>query len=237
MSDHRGPDPHTLVGPYVLDALPDDERDLFEEHLDRCPDCRAEASELLAAAAHLGQAVAVVPPDELRRKVLADVAVTRQVPPRAAGRAAGRRRAWPVLVAAAAVVAVLAAVAGVALRADQRADRAEQLAAILTAPDAHSVDVSGEGGTMRLVTSTAHDSAVIVADGMAAPPEGKTYALWYDRDGTMVPIGLFEPDADGTVRQRVEGVPTDIVGVTVEPDGGSDTPTFPVVAQGDVRDA
>ena len=43
-------DPHTLVGPYVLDALPPDERELFEDHLSRCPECQAEAAELLAAA-------------------------------------------------------------------------------------------------------------------------------------------------------------------------------------------
>src|SRR5687767_531050 len=74
-------DPHTLVGPYVLDALPPDERDLFEDHLSRCPECQAEAAELLAAAAHLGQAAAVVPPAALRQQVLAEVARTRQVAP------------------------------------------------------------------------------------------------------------------------------------------------------------
>src|SRR5687767_8104110 len=121
------PDPHTLVGPYVLDALPPDERDLFEDHLSRCPDCQAEAGELLAAAAYLGQAAAVVPPAALRRQVLAEVARTRQDAP---GRPVARleeqrpRRPWLAPLMAAAVVAVLAAVGALAVQADHRADRA-----------------------------------------------------------------------------------------------------------------
>ncbi|HMJ79369.1 MAG TPA: zf-HC2 domain-containing protein, partial [Iamia sp.] len=148
------PDPHTLVGPYVLDALPSDERDLFEDHLSRCPECQAEARELLAAAAHLGQAAAVVPPAALRQQVLAEAARTRQVAP---GRSVAqlddrrRRQPWLAPLVAAAVVAVLAAVGALALQADHRADRAEDIAAVVSASDAQEIEVSGEGGAMRLV--------------------------------------------------------------------------------------
>lgn len=231
------PDPHTLVGPYVLDALPPDERDLFEDHLSRCPECHAEAAELLAAAAHLGQAAAVVPPAALRQQVLAEVARTRQVapgPPIDLADERRRRRPWVAPLLAAAVVAVLAAVGALALQADHRADRAEQIAAVVSAADAQEVEVSGEGGTMRLVVSDAHDSSVVVADGMAPPPEGKTYALWFQEDGEMVLHGTFAPDDDGTVRTRVEGIPVDVVGVTVEDEGTIDGPTLPPVATGEL---
>lgn len=229
------PDPHTLVGPYVLDALPPDERDLFEDHLSRCPECQAEARELLAAAAHLGQATAVVPPAALRQQVLAAVARTRQVAP---GRAVAqlderrRRQPWLAPLVAAAVVAVLAAVGALAVQADHRADRAEQVAAIVSAPDAETVEVAGEGGEMRLVVSDTHDSSVVVADGMAPPPDGKTYALWFQEDGEMVLHGVFSPDDDGAVRARVDGVPVDDIGVTVEDEGSIDGPTLPVIASG-----
>jgi anti-sigma factor RsiW len=231
VSEHTTPDPHTLVGPYVLDALPDDERALFEDHLARCPECRAEADELRAAAGHLGRAAAVVPPAALRDQVLAAVEVTRQQPPGAPPGTA-RRRTWPLVLATAATIAVVVALGALLLQADHRADRAEQVAAVVAAPDARTVPIAGEGGSMRLVVSSAHDSAVLLAEGMAAPPPGKTYALWYQQGGRMVPAGLFEPGADGAVRQRVEGVPPDVVGVTVEPDGGSDEPTLPVIASG-----
>lgn len=234
MSEHST-DPHTLVGPYVLDALPADERDLFESHLARCPECQAEAAELLAAAAHLGQATAVVPGPELRRAVLAEVAVTRQVAPGRPLATERPRRPWVTALAAAAAVAVVAALAALVVQNDHRADRAEQLAAIISAPDAQTVEVSGEGGTMELVVSAEHDSAVVVADEMAAPPVGQTYALWYDTDGVMVLHGTFAPDEDGQVRTRVEGVPEGVVGVTVEEAGATPVePNLPPVAVGEL---
>lgn len=230
------PDPHTLVGPYVLDALPPDEREQFEEHLSRCPDCQAEAEELLAAAAHLGQAAAVVPPAALRQQVLAEVARTRQVAPGAPVPIEARRRPrWVAPLVAAAGLLVVLAIAAVAIGQDHRADDAEQLAAITAASDAQTVEVSGEGGTMRLVVSESHDGAVVVADGMAAPPDGKTYALWYDTDGRMILHGTFSPDDDGSVREHVEGVPSGVVGITVEDAGSTpQEPTFPTVATGSI---
>lgn len=225
-------DPHTLVGPYVLDALPADERDQFEEHLVRCPGCRTDSAELLATASHLGQATAVIPPSALRAQVLAQVEVTRQVGPRAPARLASTRRSWPAALAAAAAVAVIVALGALVAQADGRADRAEEMAAIVSASDARTVSVTGLGGAMRLVVSEDHRGGVIASDDMPAPPAGKTYALWFREDGRMVPHGLFEPDADGSVRAQVAGVPSDVVGVTIEPDGGSDEPTLPIIAQG-----
>ena len=121
-----------------------------------------------------------------------------------------------------------------AIRADHRADQAEQLAAIVSDPAAQAVEVSGPAGTMRLVVSKAHDSSVLLADGMPAAPSGKDYELWYRVDGEMVPVGVFAPDDDGTVRQRLERVPEDLVGVTLEPEGGSKEPTLPMIAEGTV---
>jgi anti-sigma-K factor RskA len=229
------PDPHTLVGPYVLDALPPEDRPHFEDHLRRCPECRAEVAGLRATAARLGRAAAEEPSSDLRSRVLSDAARTRQVAPGPSPSLAhGARRHWPVALVAAAAIMVVAAVGGVLVRAERRADRAEDLAAIVADPSAQSVEVSGEGGTMRLVVSRAHGSSVLVADGMAPPPRGTAYALWYREKGRMLPAGRFTPDDDGSVRQRVDVVPTELVGVTIEADEGSDEPTLPMVAQGSV---
>ena len=134
--------------------------------------------------------------------------------------------------AAAAVLVLVAAVGAVAIRADRRADQAEQLAAIMADPAADSVEVTGPAGTMRLVVSRDHGSSVLLADGMPAAPSGKDYELWYRTDGEMVPAGVFEPDEDGTVRERLDAVPEDLVGVTLEPEGGSSEPTLPMIAEG-----
>ncbi len=229
-------DPHTLVGPYVLDALPHEERDAFEGHLEMCSDCRAEAKGLLAAAAHLGQAAAVVPSLDLRDRVLAQAAQTRQVPP--GGHRvdiAPPRRSWPMALAAAAAIAVVVALGALVLQADHRADQAEQVAAIVSSPDAQAVEMSaGDAGSMKLVVSKDHGGSVIVADDMADPPTGKAYALWFQVDGEMQPAGTFAPDTDGQVRQTVEDVPVDVVGVTIENAGGAAEPTLPIIASGTI---
>jgi anti-sigma-K factor RskA len=188
---------------------------------------------LQATAAQLGRASAIVPPPDMLARVLADVARTRQVPPgpRTATPRAGR---WPMVLAAAAVILLIAAVATVAVRTDHRADKAEQLAAVVADPAARSVEVSGEAGTMRLVVSGAHDGSVLLADGMPPAPSGKDYELWYRVDGEMRPAGVFAPNAEGVVQHRVDVVPGDLVGVTVEPEGGSTEPTLPMIAEGTV---
>ena len=50
-------------------------------------------------------------------------------------------------------------------------------------------------------------------------------------DGTATSVGTFDPDSDGDVAMRTDGVdPTgSTIGITVEPAGGSDEPTLPLV--------
>lgn len=79
---------------------------------------------------------------------------------------------------------------------------------------------------------------VFVATHMELAPAGKTYELWLlPADGTNpMPAGTFKPDAQGRASvmmpQLPKGVPAKGFGVTVENEGGSDTPTLPVVLAG-----
>lgn len=72
---------HTLIGPYVLDALEGADRRAVERHLARCPACAQEASQLRAATGALAAAAAASPPPPLRAAVLAAVDRTPQLPP------------------------------------------------------------------------------------------------------------------------------------------------------------
>lgn len=74
-------DLHELTGAYALDALPEDERARFEEHLEACAACRAEVAELQATAAGLGGLLDQPPPAGLRDRVLADIDQTPQPAP------------------------------------------------------------------------------------------------------------------------------------------------------------
>ncbi|HEV2637671.1 MAG TPA: anti-sigma factor [Actinocrinis sp.] len=74
-------DIHVLTGAYACDALDLGEQDAFEEHLAGCESCALEVAELRATTAALAAAEAVEPPEALRERVLAQIAVTRQLPP------------------------------------------------------------------------------------------------------------------------------------------------------------
>jgi len=64
--------------------------------------------------------------------------------------------------------------------------------------------------------------------------EDEVYEAWLMRDGIPEPGGLFEPSAGGISATPVEGSleGTDAVAVTVEPSGGSPTPTSDIVLTG-----
>ncbi|MFE2295493.1 anti-sigma factor domain-containing protein [Streptomyces sp. NPDC059452] len=237
---------HTLTGAYALHALPETERREFERHLADCEACAQEVRELSATAARLGLAVAETPPRELRERVLREITTVRQEAPshgrpgRTGG--GGRTGRWTTY-ALAACVAAAAAFGGVAVwqnqvaqDARQEADRAqrqnEQLAQVLSAPDARTSSGELTGGARgTVVVSRQENRAVFLASGMAAPPSGKVYQIWFNDEGTMRSAGLMNPSAsddavllDGPV-DRATGM-----GITVEPAGGSAEPTSDPVA-------
>ncbi|MFJ7419848.1 anti-sigma factor domain-containing protein [Streptomyces uncialis] len=75
-------DVHLLSGAYALDALDEDERAGFENHLAHCPACAEETRELAATAGRLGLAATVTPPPALKRRVLREITTIRQEAPR-----------------------------------------------------------------------------------------------------------------------------------------------------------
>lgn len=241
---------HDLAPLHALDALDDVERRRFERHLATCDRCTATVAELRATAAELADAVAVEPPPALRARVLAEVAGTPQVPGGAAttgapGGAAGAGRRpsaeharWRPAAALAAAAAVLALVLGggwvVTDLADER-DRAQELAAVLAAPDARTATLEGEpGATLRVVWSPEADAAVVVGAGLADPGEGRVYELWALAPDGPRSAGLFEPGDDGIVRRRLDlpAEPAGGWGVTIEPAGGSPQPTGDILFVG-----
>ncbi|MFD6194453.1 anti-sigma factor domain-containing protein [Streptomyces sp. NPDC060275] len=238
----RTEDLHSLTGAYALHALPEDEREAFERHLAGCATCDQEIREFAAATARLGLAATAVPGAALKERVLHRVSTVRQVPP-GGGTAEKARRAVPrgrVLArwALAACVAAAAGLGGTAVwqyeraqdagqRAAQAERRAETLAGVLAAPDAESRTARlADGASGTLVVSQGQDRAVFLATGLAEPPRGKVYQLWFDDHGTMRPAGLMDP---GSTSQAVlmEGAVDGAagVGITVEPAGGSKQPT------------
>lgn len=212
--------------------------------------------------AALGLAVAPVAPSAgMKSAVMAAIATTPQVAPLSAvepldespapavnaGAATSRtpaeeraqarwfsRPATIVMAAAAAVALFFGGVLAADLVSPSAPSAADQLAAIVAAPDVSTIvsSVAG-GGTSTLVSSESAGLSAMVFDGLQPLSDDERYALWYITDGVPTPAGLFAVTGDGAVVQVLEGAfeAGTIVGVTVEPASGSPAPTSdPIVA-------
>ncbi|MGW1776331.1 anti-sigma factor [Streptomyces sp. NPDC002104] len=233
-------DLHTLAGAYALDALTGKEYEAFAAHLGHCPACAQEVAEFAATAAHLAEAAQLPAPDRMKQVVVHRIEGVRQLPPRTQTTAAPARltavltrRAGPFVVAAA--IALAASFGGLAVwqhqqteqartRAQHTDEQAQELAAVMTAPDARTVHGrTTTGAATTVVTSALHDKAVFVGAGLPVPPAGKTYQLWFDDRGTMRPAGLLGGDGATVMQGGPAGARA--VGLTLEPAGGSARPT------------
>lgn len=223
-------DLHTLVGAYALDALAPSEEVRFEDHLATCAACRQELDELLATAARLGEAVALPPPPEMRLRLMEAVRRTPQERPLVASiRPTGWRRQAPLLLAAAAVLAVVASLGAFFVERERLEDvQASQstVSSVLIAPDAQdSTTELDDGGRVRVVSSVALDQAVVLMADMPSPGAEKSYELWSVGDDGPVSEGVIAASDLGSANLHLVDAldAASALAVTVEPEGGSPT--------------
>jgi len=245
---------HSLIGAYAVDALTEQERRTFEEHLDACAHCRAELIGLRETAAHLGGSVQDQPPADLRATVLGQIGAVRPLPPilpedsaqatseastttpehPPATRLSSRRqrhyrlrRRWLTSVAAAAAILVGA----VAWHPWTGSTPAQVSASqqVLHASDAQRLVKHLDGTTATLVYSHRLAKAVLITSDMAPAPQGHTYQVWYmTASGAATGAGFVHPSGGGkhsSVLLKGNADEAAVVGVTIEPAGGSPQPT------------
>jgi anti-sigma-K factor RskA len=223
----RRPEPHTLAGAYVLDALTRADRARFERHLARCQQCAAEISGLRETTARLALAAAAEPPPGLIQRAVAAAARTRQLPPLARGTPPGSprrpaaaaftgpaagapgggpfRRAWlpRAVLALAGAMVILAAALGLATRTAQHQLQQDQLdshaiAAVLTAPDATMIsEPVNTGGTASIVMSGREHTLVFAAAGLRTLPSTSCYELWLMGPGGDKPAAMLPQPRHG----------------------------------------
>lgn len=162
-----------------------------------------------------------------------DLPVATELEQRRRERGDGRRRPW-LAVAAAAAVIVIGGTVWHPWNPDTTQTQTSVADQVLQAGDAQRYVKHVDGATATLVRSQSVGRSVIVAKGMAAPPAGHVYELWYfDPSGAPVRAGLM-PRSGGdsiTVVLHGDAAKATGAGITVEPAGGSDLPTTkPVVA-------
>lgn len=238
-------DLHDLAAAYAVDAVDDEEREAFAAHLPSCASCRQEVAQLSDAAAAFSEGLEVEPPPGLRDRVLGAVAAEAagpRDPARDHDRAGARgedvvvpldrarrerrtsgapRRGWWVAAAAAVVVGVGAWGVSQTLTPDP-------LDRVVSASDAREYE-SPETPGLAVVTSEAADRAVLrLPEDLELPPSGSVLQAWFiDGEGQARSAGVLDEEATQERSVLLDGSPSGaaVVGLTVEPDGGSPQPT------------
>jgi anti-sigma-K factor RskA len=209
---------------YLLGALNPREAADFERHLEGCDRCRQELRWLEPAVDTLPETVErTEPPPQLREALMAEVRRDLRADPRAEAPAPARPaaaspwRRWLLRPAVGfAVVALLVAgVVGYEVGKDDGGGNGNRVA------------FEREFGGMTVKMIQEGDGGKLELAGVPQPPEDKVFEAWVERDGEVEAVpALIVPDRNG----RAETTIADMSGVktlmiTVEPRGGSETPT------------
>ncbi|MFZ2501854.1 MAG: anti-sigma factor, partial [Nocardioides sp.] len=103
---------------------------------------------------------------------------------------------------------------------------------ILQAPDAARERLTFPGGAAAtLVRSASQHRALLITEAMPPAPDGSVYQVWFDVPGEgMVAAAVMPPRPDQTVLLSGDAAVATAAGITVEPTGGSVTPTSETIA-------
>jgi anti-sigma-K factor RskA len=236
-------DPHTLSGVYALDALTEEEARQFRAHLRQCTSCREEVRELRQAAARMGESDPIPPPGSLKEQVLAAADQLPQLPPKVTATERDRPQRWTGRIAAIAAAAVLIVAAGFGVSEfrsgedgsrQHRASEDSGVAQVFEAADAREATVKTRtGATVTVATSRRLGKMAVETEALPALTDERVYQIWAIRDGTPTSAGLLEdPDQGAAMALPAPGT---LVAVTVEPSGGSRTPTSAPLFEVDPR--
>ncbi len=229
---------------YAMGVAGEPEKSEIRDHLNRgCEVCMAEMKRARSLTAALStMADPAGPSPGLRRRILASVGAERS------------HLGWIGFLAAAAALCLVAAVyfagreRGVVQEAVQMRERMRrqnieltrlnEAFAILNGPD--TVVTSFGAGQQQppkgKIFVNPAQGVLLIASNLPPAAPGKTYEMWVIPKGTgakPVRAGEFQSDSDGTAlhirRGAVDPKNVAVVAVTLEKEGGADTPTLPPV--------
>jgi hypothetical protein len=222
---------------YVLRAMPDGEWEVYQDHLERCPECAEKVAELrFVADALLSGVPQLSAPPAVRDRVMAIVraesellraaghGADRPAPPVASRRRGRLPSLRPLPAIALACGALAVGIGGGALLS--RGDAG-------LSPRTVVAQVYAPGATARLRVSA--DAAKLEVSRMPPPPDGRVYQVWLHRgNAATLPEptdALFSVSRNGQASVDVPGDlhGVDAVLVTDEPPRGSSRPTRPPV--------
>ena len=241
----------------AMGSLEGDERVALEKHLEGCSACRQELEALRGDMALFALSTSgPQPPQRAKQRLMS--AIEAESRSRTVGVSDRRRSPWwaPLGWATAAAMALgvfwfwrqsdhlaseIARMQREAAARQAELEQAREVVATLTAKDAVVVPVAAPNAPPQPQGKAIYrrDNArlIFVASNMPALPPQKAFELWLiPVEGAPIPAGVFKPDAHGTAVMVHPALPAGVVAkafaITVEPEGGSSTPTMPIVMMG-----
>jgi hypothetical protein len=209
---------HDLTAAYALDALDLDEERAYEDHLARCPRCRAELAELSETAAMMAYAAEAPPPPAALRGRIVELARAERpnVKP--------LRPRWLLPAVSATAVAAIAAAIILAVWASSLSGTASDRLAVgnqqarvldvVSQPGARWVRLDGENGSV--VVAPTGEGALIMSR-LGSAPRGHIYEAWVIENGKPAPAGVFQGGRPTVAVPLDRTVPNgSLVAVTVE---------------------
>jgi hypothetical protein len=168
---------------------------------------------------------------------MGEIATTRQLSPLPPSvvRLSDRRPNRAVTALLAIAAAALFFVAGaVVLGGGDDKSFGDQVAAMMEDPAFRVVELGGDGQGSVKVAWTGDEAAVIGGD-LPDPGEGRRYELWMIDAAGAHAMHVLDPARDGQVQRLVQiaGSPSGW-GITIEPAGGSNVPTEPILYHAEV---
>jgi len=242
---------------YALGALDNaEERADLESHLHSCTECRSELDALRGDAALLAfSAMGPAPPQRARQRLLDSIS---SAPPRREKfqrMVVGvLRPRWLnfVPIAATLLLAVfslmlvqrnsrlltnLEQARAELVQNQKQAQQAKAIMDVMNAPDAmHLTLVAAKTPPqpeIKMIYSPNKAGLLLMASNMEPLPPDKVYELWLlpARGGAPMPAGTFKPDSSGNAMMQhlmETGMEAKAFALTIEPAGGSQTPTMPI---------
>ncbi len=241
-----------LLEQYVLGLADEEESRKVEQYAEAFPEIQAEINSMREAVEHYAQQYAVMPPEELKARVMNEIDELETDKPNSGKPASKSLSGWMAMasLAAIALLAVLAlsfykgkqsaneqyrqlskeflALQENCARQQEEKEELQQIFAFLKDQKTIPVHLKGtqlapESGAVAYLNKE-YKTVYLNPANLPAPPAGKTYQMWADVDGKMINLGLVDAHTENLQAFRlVSGAES--LNITLEPEGGSEEPT------------
>jgi anti-sigma-K factor RskA len=114
----------------------------------------------------------------------------------------------------------------------------DQIISVVSKPETRIFHLAGLGPAPEASGAILWDvqqNKCLVFGYIPPPPQGKNYQLWYLTPSVNIPSGIVQPDSTGRIYDWFtisEDISSLTMAISLEPEGGSKTPTLPYYAIG-----